>query len=33
MSIVGIATTQPVGAGAAVAWVAGAKLEVSNWRP
>ncbi|HUH79868.1 MAG TPA: hypothetical protein VLZ06_00950 [Solirubrobacteraceae bacterium] len=33
LTIAAIATTQPVGAGAAVAWVAGAKLEVSTWRP
>jgi hypothetical protein len=32
-SLAGVATTQPVGAGAAVAWVAGAKLEVSTWQP
>jgi hypothetical protein len=32
-SLAGVATTQPVGAGAAVAWVAGAKLEISTWRP
>ena len=33
VSIAGIACTQPVGAGAAVAWVTGAKLEISTWRP
>lgn len=32
-SLAGVVTTQPVGAGAAVAWVAGAELEVSTWRP
>jgi hypothetical protein len=32
-SLAGIATTQPVGAGAAVAWVAEAKLKISTWRP
>ncbi|MGA2453416.1 MAG: hypothetical protein ABSG93_07845 [Solirubrobacteraceae bacterium] len=32
-SLAGVVTTQPVGAGAAVAWVAGAKLEISTWRP
>jgi len=33
VSIVAIASTQPVGAGAAVAWVTGAKLDISSWRP
>ncbi|HUB73782.1 MAG TPA: hypothetical protein VL979_07075 [Solirubrobacteraceae bacterium] len=32
-SLAGIATTEPVGAGAAVAWVAAAKLEISTWQP
>ncbi len=32
-TLVGIATTQPLGAGAAVAWVAGATLSTSTWRP
>jgi hypothetical protein len=32
-SLVGVATTQPLGAGAAVAWVTGATLETSTWRP
>ena len=32
-SLAGIATTQPLGAGAAVAWMVGAKLEISSWRP
>jgi len=32
-SLVGVATTQPLGAGAAVAWVAGATLATSTWRP
>jgi len=31
-SLAGLVTTQPVGAGAAVAWVAVAKLEISTWR-
>jgi hypothetical protein len=32
-SLAGVATAQPVGAGAAAAWLAGAKLEISTWRP
>ncbi len=32
-SLAEIVTTQPVGAGAAAAWVAGAKLTISTWRP
>ncbi len=32
-SLAGVATTQPLGAGAAVAWVAGATLETSTWQP
>ncbi len=32
-SLAGVVTTQPVGAGAAAAWVAGAKLELSTWQP
>lgn len=32
-SLAGVVTTQPVGAGAAAAWVVGAKLEISTWRP
>lgn len=32
-SLAGVAATEPLGAGAAVAWVAGATLETSTWRP
>ncbi len=32
-SLAGVATTQPVGSGSTVAWVAGAELDVSTWRP
>ncbi|HST33467.1 MAG TPA: hypothetical protein VLJ80_08100 [Solirubrobacteraceae bacterium] len=32
-SLAAVVTTQPVGAGAAAAWVAGAKLEISTWQP
>jgi len=32
-SLTGVVTAEPVGAGAAVAWVAGAKLEISTWQP
>ena len=33
VSIAGVATTEPLGTGAAVTWVAGTKLDVSSWRP
>jgi len=32
-SLVGVAMTQPIGAGAVVAWTAGARLKLSTWRP
>jgi hypothetical protein len=32
-SLAGIVTTQPVGTGAAAAWIAGARLTISTWRP
>lgn len=32
-SFAGMATVQPLGAGAAVAWISGATLDVSTWRP
>lgn len=32
-SLAGVVTTEPLGTGAAAAWVAGAKLQISTWRP